>query len=161
MKPSRHLALSTGVGGVVWAASGEPLAIPIAIAAGVLIDVDHAPDLWSSLVLRRSPTVIYPLHAWEWVAMLIAYGAWVGYPWWLAALIAAFGLHVATDQIFNRAGPWTYFFFYRARHGFRVAKVAPHWRVENTMQALQQEMPLAAWFLRWSERRWARKAKEQ
>lgn len=155
MKPSRHFALSAGVGGVVWAVSGEPLAIPVAVAAGVLIDADHAPDLWSSLVLRRPPTAMYPLHAWEWVAALIAYGAWAGFPWWLAALTAAFGLHVATDQVFNRAGPWTYFFFYRAWRGFRLDRVAPRWRDENTMRVLQQELPMAAWFLRWAQRRWS------
>ncbi len=39
----------------MWAFTGEPLSVPVAIGAGVLIDMDHSPDLWWAYALRREP----------------------------------------------------------------------------------------------------------
>ena len=57
------------------------------LASGVLVDVDHSPDLWWNLALQREPVAIYLLHSWEWLAGLAVLGVWTGFPWWLVALL--------------------------------------------------------------------------
>ena len=65
MRPSRHLALSTVAGGVVWASTGEPWTLPVTVAVGVGLDIDHAPDMWWTFALERKPVAVFALHAWE------------------------------------------------------------------------------------------------
>jgi hypothetical protein len=117
--PSRHLALSTVAGGAAWAATGEALALPVTVGAGVLVDADHAPDLWWTLALGRRPVAVWMLHGWEWLVGLVVLGVWVGFPWWLVAVLVGYGLHLITDHLFNSGGLGNYFLIYRARHRFQ------------------------------------------
>ena len=157
MRPSRHIAISLAAGGAVWGATGEPLALPAAVAAGVLVDVDHAPDLWWSLALRRTPVATLALHAWEWVTALTVVGIWTRFPWWLVAVLVGYSLHVITDHIANKGERWTYSILYRARHRFQIAKLAPRWRFEHTQRVLQQELPpLDRLVERWQQKKLAR-----
>ena len=144
MRPSRHLLLSAAAGGVVWAATGEPASLPLAAAVGTLIDVDHAPDLWWTFALGRRPTATLLLHGWEWLGVLLALGVvWV-FPWWLTATIVAYALHLVGDQVFNHGSPGVYFLLYRARHRFRLERLAPLWDYELAYETLRREVPLAA-----------------
>ena len=141
MRPSRHLALSAAAGGATWAATGEPLTLPIAVGAGVLVDLDHAPDYWGTFALRRRPVTVLALHGWEWVALLVGLGIWAGFPVWLVAVLVGYCLHLATDHQFNSGLLWSYSFVYRARHRFKREKVAPNWNFEDSYEILQRELP--------------------
>ncbi len=149
MRPRSHLALSTAAGGGLWAATGEPWALPVTVAAGVLVDVDHAPDLWWTLALGRKPVATFLLHGWEWVVGLVALGMWTGFPWWHLAVVVGYSLHVTTDHLANRGGMWSYSLIYRARHGFQVAKLAPHWDFDHAYDMLRREVPPAAMLIKW------------
>ena len=123
------------------------------LAAGVLIDGDHAPDLWWTYALRRQPSATYLLHSWEWLVGLVLLGIWTGFPWWMAALVVGHGLHVTTDHIFNKGGPWSYSLLYRARHGFVLPRVAPGWDHDRSFEVLRSEFPLAARLIEWWRKR--------
>ncbi|MBM3942645.1 MAG: hypothetical protein FJ316_06935 [SAR202 cluster bacterium] len=148
--------LSAVAGAGMWAATGHPLALPVTVAAGFLVDADHAPDMWWSLALVRQPTAVYALHAWEWLAGMLALGIWIGFQWWLASAIAGYALHLVTDHVVNRGRPLTYSLIYRACHRFRMAEVAPSWTIEHAHEVLESEIPLANRLVNWWKRRASR-----
>ena len=149
LRPSRHLALSTVVGGAVWAATGQPLALPITIGAGVLVDVDHGPDLWWHFALGREPTATFVLHSWELLTGLAVFGLWAGFPWWLMAVLLGYGLHISTDHVFNPGRLLSYSLVYRAYHRFKVARLAPDWDFDHAYGILRAEVPPAALLMKW------------
>jgi len=119
MLPHHHLAVSLGIGAGVWVLTGEPLALPTAVATGFLVDGDHFPEYITALVLRRRPRWVLFAHAWEWVALGLVLTAWAG--WHPLALSAWLGLfsHLALDQVRNQdTPPLFYFLVWRARHRF-------------------------------------------
>ena len=123
------------------------------LGAGVLVDVDHTPDLWWTFALRRKPTATFLLHAWEWLGVAIAFGIWHGFPWWLLALIVGHGLHLVTDHIFNGGLTLSYSLIYRAAQGFQMTKVAPDWDFDRGYTVLKKEIPPAAWLIEWWRKR--------
>ena len=137
----------------MWAATGEPLALPATLGAGVLVDLDHSPDMWWTLALRRRPIAAFVLHGWELLAGLIVFGVWAGFPWWLVAVVVGYGGHMITDQMFNRGGILSYSFLYRARHGFQLGRLEPGWNFDDSMETLRAELPPAAWLVQWWWRR--------
>jgi len=149
MRPSRHLALSTVAGGAVWAGTGEPWALPVTVGAGVLIDVDHSPDLWWSFALDRKPVSIVFLHAWEWLAGLVVAGIIIGFPWWLIAVTVGAGAHVVTDGLFNGISLRSYSLVYRSRHRFDGTKLSPGSPDDDTYRILEQEVRPAILLIRW------------
>jgi len=159
LRPSRHLALSIVAGSLVWAGTGEPWTLPVTVAAGVAVDLDHGPDLWWNLALGHSPVAVFVLHAWEWLAGLLALGIETGFSWWLTAVVVGYGLHIITDHINNKGRMWRYSIAYRARHGFKVARLAPQWDSNYTYSVLKREIPPAVVLIEWWRRR-ARRDKE-
>ena len=149
MQPSRHLALSTANGGALWATTGEPRALPVTVGAGVLVDLDHGPDCWWTFALGHKPVATFVLHAWEWLAGLVALGIWTGFPWWLVAVLSGYGLHLITDNLFNRGGTWSYSLVYRARHRFLVERLAPGWNLDRGYDVLRKEIPFAVRLIEW------------
>ena len=149
MQPSRHLALSMAAGGTLWAATGEPWALPVTVGAGALVDLDHGPDYWWTYALGHNPVATFVLHAWEWLAILVAVGIWTGYPWWHMAVLSGYGLHLITDHLFNRGGTWSYSLIYRARHRFLVQRLAPGWNLDRGYDVLRKEIPFAARLIEW------------
>ena len=133
----------------MWAITGEPWSLPVTLAAGVLVDADHAPDLWWTFALGRKPIATTLLHGWEWVATLLVVGILMGFPWWLLAMSVGHGLHVVTDQLFNGGGWRAYSVSYRASHGFQMVNVSPDWDSEHAYGVLQKEMPNAARLIGW------------
>ena len=152
MRPSRHLAVSTAVGGAAWAVTGEAWALPVAVGSGVLVDVDHAPDYWWTFALRRRPLAIFALHGWEWLLGLVAVGIWTGFPWWLLAVVLGYGSHLVTDHLFNGGGLWSYSLVFRVRHGFRKERVAPYWDFDHGYETLRKEVPIGAAIIEWWRR---------
>ena len=154
MKPSEHLVLSGGAGATLWAFTGELWALPVTVGTGVLIDMDHALDFVWNFALERKAVAVLLLHSWEWLAVLMLLGAWLGFSWWLLAVMVGYGLHVATDHAFNGGGRWLYSLAFRARHGFQRSRISPGWDREHAYLVLKREVPPAAWFIEWWKRRW-------
>lgn len=151
MRPSRHIALSGAAGGATWAATGEPWTLAITVGAGVLVDLDHAPDYWWAFSLRRRPVAVLLLHGWEWLMGLAVLGMWTGFSWWLVAVLVGFGLHLTTDHLFNGGRLLCYSFIFRASHGFQMARVAPSWDLSLSYYVLRKEIPFAASLIdRWN-----------
>ena len=111
MQPSVHLAVSAASGGTLWAVTGEPWSLPIAVASGVAIDVDY--------VLYRYNGAIKLLHGWEWFVALGAVGLLTGFPWWVTAAAVGYGLHIACDQISHKHEWWWYIVTYRTWKRYR------------------------------------------
>lgn len=132
--------LSAGVGAVVWGISKEPLAVPLAVAGGVLIDADHLLDQVWYFYLHKRPAAILVLHAWEWLAGMLAVCVWLSFPWWLVALTIGYAGHLATDQRFNDVYRMGYFITYRTYHGFSVDRFMPEWRLAPPLESLIDEL---------------------
>ena len=149
MRPRSHLLLSAAAGGAVWVGTGEPWALPITLGAGVLVDGDHAPDLWWALALKRRPITIIVLHSWECLLSVLAIGIWIGFPWWITAIFVGYSSHLFTDQLFNGNRPWTYFLTFRARRRFRPSEIDPDWYEGRAREKLRKELPFALWLVDW------------
>jgi hypothetical protein len=93
---------------------------------------------------------------------LLALGIWAGFPWWIVAVLVGYGLHLTTDHLLNKGGPWSYFLVYRAYHRFRKARVFPKGDLDDTYNVLRTEVPFAVWLIKWWHNRSARRqASEQ
>ena len=140
MRPTHHVMLSAAAGAVVWGITKEPLAVPLAVAAGVLVDGDHLLDQFWHFYLHKKPAALVGLHAWEWLAGLVAACVWLSFPWWLVALTAGYAGHMATDQRFNRVHRMGYFITYRAYHAFDVDRLMPEWRLDPPVKSFIKEL---------------------
>lgn len=111
--------VSAGIGAGVWIGTGSPLAVPVAVGAGVLIDGDHILDFldWVAAGYKRSVFVL--LHAWELAASgVVVLAAFWYHPLLLAAVLGYLS-HLVADQIGNPMHPLGYSILYRVRSGFR------------------------------------------
>ena len=151
MKPAAHLALSTAIGGGVWAATGEINAFPSAVAAGFLCDVDHLLDYYNWYVRRDRRRMIVFLHAWELVAAGGLVYAFAVREAWMLAVVLGYAAHVVTDQIFNDGYLHAYSIVARAVVGFRVKRIHPgdqayaYRRLLETLPPFVRP-PLERWF---------------
>lgn len=117
--------MSGGLGGAVWAATGEPLAIPVAVAAGVLTDLDHLVDVFDSEEDGRNRHMLRLFHAWEFAALgVFALFAYFNNPLFLAALLGYIS-HLALDEVGNTTNSFAYFITYRAFVRFRRRRLTP------------------------------------
>ena len=141
MGPIGHVVVSAGVGVGVWAATGSPLAIPVALAAGVLPDLDHLIDFFDSEDHGRQRHMLRPFHAWELALMLLFVAvAFYSGDLFLAAVLGYLG-HLAIDQLANRVHPLGYFITFRAMKGFRRRHLTPH-IYDPAYMAARKAMPL-------------------
>ena len=123
MKPLAHLALSTAIGGGVWAATGEVNALPAAAAAGVLPDVDHFLDYYNWYVRRDRRRIIVFLHAWELAAAGALVCAFAVREPWMLAVVLGYAGHVIADQVFNKGYVHTYSFLARSLMRFSAERI--------------------------------------
>ena len=140
MRPTHHAMLSAGVGAVVWGITKEPLAVPVAVAGGVLIDADHLLDQIWYFYLHRRPAALLVLHGWEWLAGLVLGCILLSFPWWLVAATAGYAGHLVTDQVFNSVYRMGYFITYRAYHAFDVDRFTSEWRMAPPLESLIEEL---------------------
>ncbi len=118
-----HVIASSAAGAGVWAATGEPVALPVAVAAGVLPDLDHLLDYYFRYIRHDWRRLYLLLHGWEYAAAMIAvYAFWLREPWVLAALLG-YATQVGGDQLFNRPQWHTYFITARAINRFNFERV--------------------------------------
>ena len=143
MGPISHSVISAAIGTGVWILSdGNPLVIPAAVCAGVLIDGDHIIDY---LDARREGYRRYLLvlaHGWEWgfifAALLLAWH----HPLAISAFLA-YTANLAADSAANRTHPLAYWLFFRLYKRFNyqilvrdqfpgtdVRSVNIFWRIE-------------------------------
>ena len=126
MGPIVHATVSIGIGATAWAGGGSPLAVPVALAAGVLPDLDHLLDYFDSRDAGRRRHMFRPFHAWEYclLASIVALAFYSNQLF----LVAIFGYlsHIAIDQVSNRVHPLAYTLTYRVLKGFRRRELTPH-----------------------------------
>jgi hypothetical protein len=151
-----HIAVSAAIGAGVWAATGEANALPAALGAGVLPDLDHIPDYYLRYVRGRWGRLFIVLHGWEYAAAGAAvYALWVREPWMLAVVLGYLS-QVGSDQVFNRVKWHTYFLALRAARGFRVERVLNREDVRSYMSIVRSAPFGKARLKRWLEERIAR-----
>jgi hypothetical protein len=117
-RPRYHTALSLALAGLVVARTHRWRdALPV-LVAGVLVDVDHLVDLLANRASKQPSWIILPLHAWEWVLVLLTRRTRM-----TDGLAGGLAAHLALDQT-NRAvtHPLFYWIAIRARYAFRARR---------------------------------------
>jgi hypothetical protein len=123
--PVGHTVASVGLGTLVWATTGSTLAIPTAVAAGVLVDLDHLIDFFDSRDEGWNRHMFRPFHAWEYfLAALVLLPLFWPNPLFLAAVLGYLS-HLVIDQFTNRVHALAYFIVFRASRGFRRRYLTP------------------------------------
>ena len=74
MQSPVHAAVSSVGGLLVWSLTGEPWAVSVSMASGVLIDADY--------FLNNTKCVSKIFHAWEWCLILGLLVVFMDFPWW-------------------------------------------------------------------------------
>lgn len=148
-----HMGASAAAGVGVWGVTGDPIAVPVAIAAGVLPDVDHVVDFYNWYWRRSRRRVLLLLHAWEWVIALYAIAVFAIPEPWMIALASGYFTQVALDQFGYRVRWHTYSILARATQRFESGKVLPDGAPLGSFRSLTRMMPLGRqraedWFLR-------------
>jgi hypothetical protein len=154
MKLLPHVAMSAEAGVLVWASTGEPAVIPIAIAAGVLPDVDHLLDYYVKYVRRNGRFQFLILHAWEYLLLgVLALVFWHQEPWLIAA-VAGYATQIAGDQLSHREASWnTYLVTSRAFKRFR-APILHEYGSRRAYRSLVESLPFGRGAAtRWFEQR--------
>ncbi|MCI0438607.1 MAG: metal-dependent hydrolase [Chloroflexi bacterium] len=127
MGPIGHAVVAAGIGAGVWAATGSPFAVPIAVAGGVLPDVDHFVDYHFDKKDEdgRNWHMFRLLHAWEYAlaGLIVLLGFWF-HPL-LLALVLGQASHIFLDQLANRPRALAYSFLYRAMYNFERRRLTP------------------------------------
>ncbi len=100
------------------------MAVPAAVATGVLIDSDHVTEVFDSTFMGPRRHMVRFFHAWEYTAAgFIALGFWY-HPILLAAALGHLS-HMAIDQVTNEVRPLAYSLLYRIRHRFARTELSP------------------------------------
>ena len=116
--------MSAGIGATFWAATGEPVAVTVAVGAGILNDTDHLLD-YSLWYIKKDVRRLYLLlHGWEYCAAAAIFALLAGnHPVLLAAAIANAG-HLLGDYIAHKPkSPLTYSLLYRAAVRFERVRL--------------------------------------
>ncbi len=116
------------------------MAVPVAVATGVLIDSDHVADIFNQVFLGPRRLMVRLFHAWEYTAAgFIALAFWY-HPILLAATLGHLS-HLMLDQVTNEVRPLAYSLIYRIRHRFARAKLSPR-RLEDSSSPRRSPAPL-------------------
>jgi hypothetical protein len=120
-RPRLHLAVSLVVGAGFALARREARPLIAALAAGVLVDLDHLADYALHRTRVGERYVLVPLHAWELLPVMVPLDRRLRTG---GALTCAYLAHMALDQATNTLrSRWSYFILYRLAHGFRADAV--------------------------------------
>ncbi len=114
MGPIGHALFAGTAGTVVWALSDSPEAIPVAIATGVLVDVDHVFEVLAPRSARFSGLTLRFLHGWEYGIISLALVLAIGLEPLFMAAVLGYLSHLFLDQISNRKHLLYYFVVFRA-----------------------------------------------
>ena len=139
MRTKGHLLISSGLGTVYGAATGEPLAGVAVLGVGTLMDLDHTLDWYNWLYRGDRDHVLYLLHSWEYLLLALVL---VTFPWNLVligGILVGFISHLLTDQVTNLTRPLTYFLTYRAKMRFRIALVFAGHTVPESLDTAKKQ----------------------
>ena len=119
MKPVKHAKASLVVGLLGWWWSGSGETLPLSLAAGTLIDLDHLVD-YAWYTLTRDHRLILPLHGYElafplWRLVKMALGQRTA-----TVVTASYVLHLLSDRLENRTKPGTCWLVWRLINSFRI-----------------------------------------
>lgn len=129
------------MGGVLWAVTGDALTLPIAIAAGVLPDADHALDYYNRYVRRDWRRIYLLLHGWEYFALAAVLYLFVFPEPWMLAVTLGYLMQIGADQIANRVRWFSYSLVARAVLRFDCKTILPN-ETEDSYEALVRSVPL-------------------
>ena len=133
--------------------TGSPGAGGVAVAVGVLVDLDHLVDYYRWWVRRRPGKVFILFHGWEYsIAAFLVLGLAFYHPVLLAAALGHLS-HVMTDHFHNRLAPMGYFIVYRAWFRFERSKIAPGMHPEHSFQSLPDMFPMKRLWEPWYRKR--------
>ncbi len=155
MKLGPHVAVSTAIGVGLWASTGDALALPAAVAAGVLPDADHLIDYYNWYIRRDFSRLILFLHGWEYLAVAILVYAFAFTEPWMLGVVLGYASQIGADQIFNGVRWHTYFLLGRAVTGFDVRRVYGS-EIPDAYESLVASLP----FFREPLRRWFKRRLE-
>jgi hypothetical protein len=124
MMPERHALVSLGIGLLGWRWSRSVAILPVTLAVGTLVDLDHAADYAWHILSGGEHRLILPLHAYELALPL----------WWVArrtlgqraavAITASYCLHLLSDELENQTKPGTYSLLWRMVNSFRIERLS-------------------------------------
>ena len=116
------------------------MAVPVAVATGVLIDSDHVTDVFDHEFMGPGRHMVRVFHAWEYTAAgFIVLGFWY-HPILLAATLGHLS-HMVLDQATNEVRPLAYSLIYRIRHRFARTELGSN-RSENSSPPRLSPTPL-------------------
>jgi hypothetical protein len=148
-----HVVVSTAAGGIVWAATGEPLSVPAAVAAGVLPDGDHVLDYYLRYWRGQRGRLLLLLHGWEFLALGIALYVALQPGDWAIGLLAGYFTQIGGDQLFNDVRWNTYLLTARIVNRFDSMRILGR-RDDRAYLALVESLPFGRTRLkRWFEER--------
>ena len=141
MGPVVHVAVSFGIGAAVWVGGGSPMSIPVAVAAGVLPDLDHLIDFLDSKDQGRRQHMLRPFHAWEYLIIASIVGLGFYSDGLFVVAVLGYLSHLAIDQLANQVHPLAYSLAYRASKGFHRRHLTPR-LFQRRAELPQEQMPL-------------------
>jgi hypothetical protein len=97
----------------------------VALAAGVLPDLDHLIDYLDSKDAGRQRHMFRPFHAWEYILLASAVALAFYSNQLFQVAILGYLSHIVIDQLFNRVHPLAYSLAYRVLKGFRRRALTP------------------------------------
>ncbi len=118
MMPSRHAAISFGLGLVLWWVTSSFSSFVLTMIAGFLIDVDHFVEYFRFVLRGKQDKIFILLHS---VELLVP--GWIlafSFKWQTQAVVMTIGFlaHLASDYVYYRPRLSTYSLLYRALRGF-------------------------------------------
>jgi hypothetical protein len=146
--------MSAAVGVGTWITTGQEVAVPLAVAAGVLPDADHLLDYYMWWVKRERRFLILFLHGWEYLLLGIGLYLFIFREPWFLAVVLGYATQVGGDQLFNGARWHTYLITVRATRGFRASKAVIDEAIPTSANALISSLPFGRnWARRWFDKR--------
>jgi len=135
MRLEKHIAASACVGVGVFIVTRSVIMSIAALAAGILIDVDHLYDYWQSHSFDLNLSKFFKvciecdlvqtklfLHSIEFL-LLMAVAAFVTRSGLVTGLTLGICQHLAFDQMSNKVHPESYSFIYRWTNSFKAEMV--------------------------------------
>jgi len=122
MLPHQHAIISGSVGALGWWWTGNPATCAVALATGILPDVDHIAD-YLYYRWRGTHRLILPLHGYEY-AFLGAGLALLTSNQGLGIASLSYIIHLLADQMVNHTHKLGYSLLFRAWYRFRIEDIS-------------------------------------
>lgn len=138
MLPHQHAIISASVGAFGWWWTGDPAACAVALAAGILPDVDHVAD-YAYYHQSGTHRLILPFHGYEYAALGAGIALLIGnHVLGIAAL--SYLIHLLADQRENHTLKLGYSLLFRAWHRFRIEDIStiPEEAKQGRVEDMQQ-----------------------